>query len=92
MQGFFPKLADSRHGYVKGLRYLPMYAAMDNATFKQAIRDASTGGTLQEGFIPELYDPTKGGGVQGRGVPGVVWHALDIRYDQCVGNGKISYS
>lgn len=23
--------------------------------------------------MPELYDPTKGGGVLGRGVPGVVW-------------------
>jgi hypothetical protein len=34
-QGFFPKIADKRHGYIKGLRLLPMYAAMDNETFKE---------------------------------------------------------
>ena len=66
---------------------LPHYANMDNETFLDKIRDSVTGEQLKEGFRPELYDPTKGGGVLGRGVPGVVWHCLDVRYDQCIGNG-----
>ena len=31
-----PQVADKRHGYVKGLRYFPLYRDMDNETFKQA--------------------------------------------------------
>ena len=76
------QVADKRHGYVKGLRMLPHYANMDNETFADQTRDKVTGEQLLEGFRPELFDPTKGGGVLGRGVPGVVWHCLDVRYDQ----------
>jgi hypothetical protein len=54
----------------------------------QFTRDAETGLQMQEGFIPSLVDPSKGGGILGRGIPGLVWHALDVRYDQCVGNGE----
>ena len=61
---------------------LPHYANMDNETFADQTRDKVTGEQLLEGFRPELFDPTKGGGVLGRGVPGVVWHCLDVRYDQ----------
>jgi hypothetical protein len=82
------QVADRRHGYVKGLRLWPLYRDMDNATFTAAIRDSFTGKEWREGFIPELLDSTRGGGVLGRGVPGVVWHALDVRYDQCVGSGE----
>ena len=82
----FPKVADRRHGYVAGLRFLPFFAGMNDSTFADHTRDRSTGQQLQEGFIPSLYDPARGGGVGGRGVPGVVWRALDVRYDQCVGS------
>ena len=47
---------------------------MDNASFEALIRNPATGKPYPEGFMPELYDPTKGGGVLGTGVPGVVWH------------------
>lgn len=87
LQGFFPKVADTRHGYVPGLRLLPHYSYMDNATFNNEIRHSITKEIMPEGFRPELFDPTKGGGVAGRGVPGVVWHCLGVQYDQCIGNG-----
>jgi len=58
---------------------------MDNETFASVTRDASTGEPLPEGFIPSRYDATRGAVFYGRGVPGAVWHVLDVRYDQCVG-------
>ena len=42
--------------------------------FSLAVRNPSTGKPYPEGFMPELYNPKEGGGVLGRGVPGVVWH------------------
>jgi hypothetical protein len=86
LQGYFPKVADTRHGYVPDLRLLPRYRDMDDKTFARHTTHSITGEVMKEGFIPELYDPKKGGGVAGRGVPGVVWHSLGVRYDQCVGN------
>lgn len=47
---------------------------MDDRTFAAHTTHRVTREQMKEGFMPELYDPTKGGGVLGRGVPGVVWH------------------
>ena len=68
-------------------RPLPVSPDPCPPTSPQHTRDSITGEQLVEGFRPELVDPTKGGGVAGRGIPGLVWHALDVRYDQCVGSG-----
>lgn len=68
------QVADKRHGYVPDLRSLPHFRDMDEQTFKSHITHRVTGETMTEGFLPQLYDPQKGGGVLGRGVPGIVWH------------------
>ena len=70
----FPKVADIRHGIVPGARLLPQFASMDNESYNNLIRNPKTNQPYPEGFMPELYDPKQGGGVNGRGVPGVVWH------------------
>lgn len=82
----FPKVADTRHGIAPGTRLLPQFRDMSDTDYNNLIRNPKTGKPYPEGFMPELYDPTKGGGVAGRGVPGVVWHTLGVQYDQCVGN------
>jgi hypothetical protein len=93
VQGWmFPKVADTRHGIVPGTRLLPQFMEMSDVDYNNLIRNPKTGKPYPEGFMPELYDPTKGGGVQGRGVPGVVWRTLNVLYDQCVGNCETSLS
>jgi hypothetical protein len=84
----FPKVADTRHGIAIGTRLLPQFKDMSDTEYNDLIRDPKTGKPYPEGFRPELFDPTKGGGVLGRGVPGVVWRSLGVQYDQCVGNRK----
>lgn len=76
------QVADSRHGYVPGLRLLPRFRDMPDALFNETVRDAATGEVLPEGFIPSRYNASRGGGLGGRGPPGVVWHALGVLYDQ----------
>ena len=82
----FPKVADTRHGVVPGARLLPYLLDMTDEDYNSLIRNPATGKPYPEGFMPELFDPTKGGGVAGRGVPGVVWRTLGVQFDQCVGN------
>lgn len=35
---FWPAVADERHGYVRGLRLLPLYAAMSDEEFAQNVK------------------------------------------------------
>ena len=72
--GYFPKVADTRHGYVPDLRSLPQYRDMDDRTFAAHTTHRVTRLPMKEGFLDSQYNPAKGGGVLGRGVPGVVWH------------------
>jgi hypothetical protein len=84
--GHWPKVADARHGFVPGLKMLPRYASMNDSEFSVATRDYFTHAPLREGYMPELRQASAPGGRTGLGLPGVVWHALDLRYDQCIGN------
>lgn len=84
--GYWPKVADRRHGYVPGLRRLPAYRNLNDSEFALATRDYNTGAQLREGFLPETHDVGRPGGRFGFGLPGLEWHALSILYDQAVGS------
>ena len=47
---------------------------MDDRQFAAHTTHRVTRTVMKEGFLNDLYDPKKGGGVAGRGVAGVVWH------------------
>jgi len=76
---YWPAMADERHGYAPGLRYLPYYGNMTEEEFKAKMEYGLT--TVEprkpyhEGFIESEWDGLT-----------PVWRSLDIRYDQCVGN------
>jgi len=76
---YWPAIADERHGYAAGLRLLPHFANMSEVDFKAKMEYGLTSieprKPYVEGFIESTWD-----GVS------PVWRALDIRYDQCVGN------
>ena len=73
---YWPGVEDARHGYVPGLRLLPDYASMSDTEFAAESMIGKRRRTIAgEGFQRELWDGT-----------GAVWRALDVRYDQCVGN------
>jgi len=76
---YWPAVADERHGYAAGLRYIPYYGNLSEAEFKARMEYGLNTGEAPkpyvEGFIESSWD----------GVT-PVWRALDIRYDQCVGN------
>lgn len=75
-QRYWPGVDDDRHGYVPGLRLLPENKNLTDAEFaKEAKCGKNRKKVLPEGFRSELWDGTT-----------PVWRALDIRYDQCVGN------
>ena len=84
--GYWPKMADRRHGYVPGLRRLPAYRGLNDSEFARVIRDVRTGEALGEGFLPALHDPARPGGRLGAGIPGLEWHALSLLYGQSIGN------
>jgi hypothetical protein len=85
-RGAYPKVQDTRHGYLPDLRLLPRYAALNETEFAAATRHAVSGLQLVEGFDASLYDPARGGGVLGRGPPGLVWHALGALYGATLGS------
>jgi len=73
---YWPGVEDARHGYVPGLRLLPQHANQSDAEFAlEAMSGKNRKLRLPEGFLPDKWD----------GVA-PVWRALDVRYDQCIGN------
>ena len=72
----YPAINDNRHGYVGGLRYFSAYRGYSKEAF--------------EGYMDGRLDsrkPRVEGYDESRAVAGEVhWRALDMRYDQCVGN------
>lgn len=72
---YFPLVNDARHGYVPGLRAMPQFRTVTDAVFADAVKDRSRT-VLPEGFIDAAWNRT---------THPVVWHALDVRYDQCIG-------
>lgn len=69
----FPWVQDSRHGYVEGLRLMPIYKAMSDAEFKEVILDPYTHTQYPEGFQADRWDGKA-----------PVWHALNVLYDVCI--------
>ena len=72
---YWPGVDDLRHGYVPGLRLLPEFANMTDEQFAVESKIGKRRRTVAgEGFQPSRWD-----GVS------PVWRALDVRYDQCIG-------
>lgn len=84
--GYWPKVADKRHGFAPGLRLLPAYKEMNDSEFALATTYHGTSSAMAEGFLPELHNPRCTGGRLGFGLPGVEWHALSLVFGQCIGN------
>ena len=68
------------------LRKLPRFKNMSAVDFDNYVRHAHTGEVQPEGFVASRYNASRGGGLGGRGPPGVVWRALGVLYDQMVGH------
>jgi hypothetical protein len=72
----YPAINDNRHGYVGGLRYFSAFRGYSKEAF--------------EGYMDGRLDsrkPRVEGYDESKAVAGEVhWRALDMRYDQCVGN------
>jgi len=77
--GYWPKVADKRHGFAPGLRLLPAYKEMNDSEFALATTFHGTNSAMAEGFLPELHNERRTGGRLGFGLPGVEWHALSLR-------------
>ena len=77
---YWPTVNDKRHGYVPGLRALPQYRPYTDTQFQQLVTDTVSGEVHREGFLADRWNAT---------ADPVVWHALDVRYDQCIGEPAI---
>ena len=73
---YWPWVNDKHHGYVPGVRAEPMFAAMSDAQFVEAMFDTVEKQPMREGFQASRV------AAQDERRP--LWHALSVAYDQCV--------
>lgn len=76
-QYLWPALEDARQGTVPGVAAYAPFDTMTPAARRDYVRSVAPGHEAAEGVLPGAWD-----GVH----PPHIWHALDVTYDQCVGN------
>ena len=81
----WPRIDDVRHGAAAGQRFFPQFKDATDAEFRQHALTDSYGVSLFEGVDPSI-PKTKLLDENALGEQAPMWRALDVRYDQCVGN------
>jgi hypothetical protein len=76
-QYLWPAVEDGRQGFVPGVRAYANFAALPDAGIRDYVRARAPGHEAAEGLLPGAWDGAH---------PAHVWTALDVTYDQCVGN------
>lgn len=82
-EAVWPMVHDLRHGYVPGLRLMPMYDGWSDDKFNKSVMNRVGRVITHEGFDPQAVDATGKALWDGKTA---VFRALDLRYDQCVGH------
>jgi hypothetical protein len=77
VQPLWPSIEDGRHGYVEGLELLPEYEKWSEKEMSDFLLRMPPEKRVGKGFLKDKWD-----GVN----PKHVWKALNVLYDQCIGN------
>jgi hypothetical protein len=84
-EALWPRIDDVRHGVVDGQRFFPGFSSATEEQFRKDARaDRWDGTPLAEGWVGGDSSVVLGENQMGEMAP--MWHALDARYDQCVGS------